>query len=99
MQYVEMLTLSLNFFLTFSTRRSVDLSTTTDSKQFQELLIEHSKTFAQTEKASNDNGKLFFLLLLLNVLVASYLISIAFSLNKHFDLKTLKCDYFFRTHK
>lgn len=40
--------------------RSVDLSTTTDSKQFQELLLERTKAFAaQTEalKSTNTDGK------------------------------------------
>jgi hypothetical protein len=44
----------------FSILRSVDLSTTTDSKQFQELLLERTKAFAaQTEalKSSNTDGK------------------------------------------
>lgn len=44
----------------FSILRSVDLSTTTDSKQFQELLLERTKAFAaQTEalKSSNSDGK------------------------------------------
>ena len=44
----------------FSNLRSVDLSTTTDSKQFQELLLERTKAFAaQTEalKSSNSDGK------------------------------------------
>lgn len=51
-------------FLICSILRSVDLSTTTDSKQFQELLLERTKAFAaQTEalKSSNSDGKLFSL--------------------------------------
>lgn len=51
------------FFLIFSILRSVDLSTTTtDSKQFQELLLERTKALAaQSEalKSSNSDGKLF----------------------------------------
>ena len=48
------------FIYIFSILRSVDLSTTTDSKQFQELLLERTKAFAaQTEalKSSNSDGK------------------------------------------
>lgn len=48
------------FSLFFSNLRSVDA---TDSKQFQELLLEHSKTFAaqaQNEKtSSNADGEYF----------------------------------------
>lgn len=51
-------------FFIYSILRSVDLSTTTtDSKQFQELLLERTKAFAaQTEalKSSNSDGKYFF---------------------------------------
>lgn len=52
---------TIMFIFTFSILRSVDLSTTTDSKQFQELLLERTKAFAaQTEalKSSNSDGKL-----------------------------------------
>lgn len=53
------------FFSLFSNLRSVDLSTTTDSKQFQELLLEHTKAFAQSqsEKSSNADGELKILLI------------------------------------
>lgn len=51
----------LRFVFLCSILRSVDLSTTTtDSKQFQELLLERTKAFAaQTEalKSSNSDGK------------------------------------------
>lgn len=51
---------NIMFIYIFSILRSVDLSTTTDSKQFQELLLERTKAFAaQTEalKSSNSDGK------------------------------------------
>lgn len=55
----------LKQFSLCSILRSVDLSTTTtDSKQFQELLLERTKAFAaQTEalKSSNSDGKFFIL--------------------------------------
>lgn len=50
------------FDFLFSILRSVDLSTTTDSKQFQELLLERTKVLAaQTEalKSANSEGKFY----------------------------------------
>ena len=61
--HVEISHVSFFFLFFYSILRSVDLSTTTDSKQFQELLLERTKAFAaQTEalKSSNTDGKFSF---------------------------------------
>lgn len=53
----EILTNTISIFAFSINLRSVD---TTDSKQFQELLLEHSKAFAaqaQNEKSSNADGE------------------------------------------
>lgn len=54
-------TSSFSSIYNISNLRSVDLSTTTtDSKQFQELLLEHTKAAfaAHSEKSSSADGKL-----------------------------------------
>lgn len=72
----------------FSVLRSVDLSTPSDQKQFQELLLERTKALAaatQAESKSNSDGKfLFYFLFKINYkkktnMTAHILIDLLFS--------------------